>query len=146
MALQENNLLDNRLPLLKLRALQARFKAKGVLRSKQEEAAVEVEWLATAMTLAAAAMACDICAQVVLVLTQAWSKYTQSSHMAQRSKTRLLFYCKFIPTSSMSSARLSLLSYQTEHLKNPAFFNSYSSCFQDICQGPSMVVVSSSSL
>lgn len=37
---------------------------------------------------------CSFLAQVVLVLTQAWSKYTQSSHMGQRSKTRLLFYCK----------------------------------------------------
>ena len=55
MALQENNLFDNRLPLLKLSALQPRFKANGVLRSKQEETAA-VELLATAITLAAAAM------------------------------------------------------------------------------------------
>ena len=54
MALQVSNLLDNRLPLLKLRALLPRFKAKGVLRSKQEEAALEL--LAKAITLAAAAM------------------------------------------------------------------------------------------
>lgn len=56
MALQENNLFDNRPPLLKLSALLQRFKAKGVLRRKQEEAAV-VELLATAITLATAAAA-----------------------------------------------------------------------------------------
>ena len=55
MALQENNLFDNRLPLLKLSALLPRFKANGILRSKQEEASV-VELLATPITLTAAAM------------------------------------------------------------------------------------------
>ena len=55
MALQENNLFDNRLPLLKLSALLPRFKANGVLRNKQEEASV-VELLATPITLTAAAM------------------------------------------------------------------------------------------
>lgn len=40
--------------LLKLRALLLRFKANGVLRNKQEEAAAELP--ATAITLAAAAM------------------------------------------------------------------------------------------
>lgn len=42
MALQENNLLDNRLPLFKLRVLLPRFKEKGVLRSMQEEGAAMV--------------------------------------------------------------------------------------------------------
>lgn len=58
MALQENNLLDNRLPLLKLRALRPCFKAKGALRSKQEEeATVELPATDTILAAAAAAMA-----------------------------------------------------------------------------------------